>query len=145
LIRNFIFEDKYKDKNGTYAPLSIGERSEHEHGGHKMQLLRSAAKWSHGIKTECSIANAYIRVIEGSEHFCYIENQFFITATSPDGCGAVKNQIGAAIVKRVVRAFEEGRKFKMIICIPSVPAFAGDLHEDSSLGMFNPLTRFERS
>jgi phospholipase D1/2 len=80
-----------------------------------------------------SIANAYIQVIHDSQHFVYIENQFFITATD-DSQHPVKNKLGAAIVERVVRAYQNGEKYKVIVCMPSVPAFAGDLHADDSLG-----------
>ena len=31
--------------------------------------------WSHGLKTEHSIANAYIQAITNARHFVYIENQ----------------------------------------------------------------------
>lgn len=97
------------------------------------QIVRSSAKWSHGTETEHSIADAYAAIIRDSEHFVYIENQFFITATG-DKQKPVKNQIGAAIVERIVRAAKAGEKYQMIIVIPSVPGFAGDLREDSSLG-----------
>ena len=63
----------------------------------------------------------------------YIENQFFITATG-DQQKPIKNKIGAAIVERIVRAARNGEKYKMIILIPSVPAFAGDLKLDEALG-----------
>jgi phospholipase D1/2 len=63
----------------------------------------------------------------------YIENQFFITATD-DSQHPVRNKIGAALVERIVRAWNNGEKYKVIVCMPSVPAFAGDLHADDSLG-----------
>ena len=72
-------------------------------------------------------------MIHDSQHFVYIENQFFITATS-DAQHPVRNKIGGAIVERVVRAWQNGEVYKVIICMPSVPAFAGDLHADDSLG-----------
>jgi phospholipase D1/2 len=46
----------------------------------------------------------------------------------------VKNQVGAAIVERIVRAAQNGEKYKMIVMMPSVPAFAGDLKADDALG-----------
>lgn len=98
------------------------------------QIVRSCAKWSHGSSsTESSIAEAYASIIRESEHFVYIENQFFITATS-DAQKPVKNKIGAAIVERILRAARAGQKYKIIVVIPSVPCFAGDLHDDASLG-----------
>jgi phospholipase D1/2 len=72
-------------------------------------------------------------VIQNSENFIYIENQFFITATS-DEQFPIQNKIGAAIVERVIKAYKTGQKFKVIVLLPSVPAFAGDLHAESSLG-----------
>lgn len=97
------------------------------------QIVRSCTKWSHGIPTEHSIANAYISVIENARHFVYIENQFFITATS-DAQKPVRNKIGAAIVERILRAARAGEKFKIIVVIPAIPGFAGDLKDDASLG-----------
>lgn len=101
--------------------------------GMSIQLVRSCARWSHGVSTEHSIANAYISIIHDSQHFIYIENQFFITATD-DSQHPVRNKIGAAIVERIVRAWQNGEKWKAIVCMPAVPAFAGDLHADDSLG-----------
>lgn len=44
------------------------------------------------------------------------------------------NKIGAAIVDRILRAADAGDKYKVIVAMPAVPAFAGDLHAESSLG-----------
>ncbi len=101
--------------------------------GISCQIVRSCAKWSHGVSTEHSIANAYINVIRNSQHFVYIENQFFITATS-DAQKPVKNKIGAALVERILRAARAGERYKVIVLMPAVPAFAGDLKAESSLG-----------
>jgi len=98
-----------------------------------IQLVRSCTKWSNGVATEHSIADAYIQVVRDSQYFVYIENQFFITATGNQQ-HPIKNQIGAAIVERVVRAYQNGEAYKVIVCMPAVPAFAGDLHSDDSLG-----------
>jgi len=102
-------------------------------GGVQVQLMRSCTKWSHGVALEHSIANAYIETIRDSKHFVYIENQFFITATS-DKQKPVANRIGAAIVERIVRAARNNEAYHMIINIPSVPGFAGDLKGDEALG-----------
>ncbi|KAF2161258.1 hypothetical protein M409DRAFT_59260 [Zasmidium cellare ATCC 36951] len=102
-------------------------------GGAHCQIARSCAKWSHGVAVEHSIANAYIQTIKNSEHFVYMENQFFITATC-DKQAPVKNLVGAAIVERVLRAARNGENWHMIVNIPSVPAFAGDLKADDALG-----------
>ncbi len=101
--------------------------------GVSCQIVRSCTKWSHGTKTEHSIADAYINVIRNSQHFVYIENQFFITATS-DAQRPIKNKIGAALVERILRAARAGQRYKVIVLMPAIPAFAGDLKEESSLG-----------
>jgi phospholipase D1/2 len=72
-------------------------------------------------------------VIKNSQHFVYIENQFFITATV-DAQRPITNKIGAAIVERIIRAARNGEKYKMIVVMPAVPAFAGDLKADDALG-----------
>ncbi|KAF2723750.1 phospholipase D/nuclease [Polychaeton citri CBS 116435] len=101
-------------------------------GGMPCQIMRSCAKWSHGVALEHSIANAYIETIRNSQHFVYIENQFFITATNGKQ-HPIKNRIAAAIVERIVRAARNGEQYHMIVNIPAIPAFAGDLRNDDSL------------
>ncbi|KAI0521317.1 phospholipase [Xylaria bambusicola] len=110
-------------------------RQEHrqEAGRTKIQLCRSACDWSSGHPTEHSIANAYVHAIESAEHFIYIENQFFITATG-DKQYPVENKIGASIVSRIVRAHSSRENFRVIVLMPAVPAFAGDLKSDGALG-----------
>ncbi|OTB06523.1 hypothetical protein M426DRAFT_318926 [Hypoxylon sp. CI-4A] len=102
-------------------------------GDVKIQLCRSCSEWSAGHPTEHSIQNAYVNAIENAQHFVYIENQFFITATS-DEQKPVANKIGASIVERIVRAYNNGEDFHVIVLMPAVPAFAGDLHSDGALG-----------
>lgn len=46
----------------------------------------------------------------------------------------MKNRVGAAIVERILRAAKNNEDWHMIINIPSVPAFAGDLKADAALG-----------
>ncbi|KAK3115484.1 hypothetical protein LTR53_005141 [Teratosphaeriaceae sp. CCFEE 6253] len=102
-------------------------------GGVQIQLMRSCTKWSHGVPLEHSIANAYIETIRDSQHFVYIENQFFITA-SGDKQKPIENLIGAAMVERIVRAARNNEDYHMIINIPAIPGFAGDLKADDALG-----------
>ncbi|KAL2864512.1 putative phospholipase D (PLD) [Aspergillus lucknowensis] len=104
-----------------------------QRGNMSCQILRSCGKWSNGTSTEHSIADAYVEVIRNSEHFVYIENQFFITATG-DQQKPVKNKIGAAIVERILRAARAGQKYKIVVVIPCVPCFAGDLADEAALG-----------
>ncbi|TQS32610.1 hypothetical protein Golomagni_07072, partial [Golovinomyces magnicellulatus] len=80
-----------------------------------------------------SIQNAYSEVIRKAQHYVYIENQFFITATG-ENQNPIHNTIGAAIVDAVLRAAKEGRKFRIIIIIPAIPGFAGDLRDNAAAG-----------
>lgn len=117
----------------------VGGEEDGGHGGiprgHNLQiqLTRSCCPWSGGHPIEHSIANAYIDAITKAEHFVYIENQFFITATSTKQ-HPVMNKLGGVMVDRIVRAYEEGTEFKIIVIMPAVPAFAGDLHSEDALG-----------
>uniref|UniRef100_A0A673C9U8 Phospholipase n=1 Tax=Sphaeramia orbicularis TaxID=375764 RepID=A0A673C9U8_9TELE len=89
----------------------------------KVQVLRSVDRWSAGT-CENSILNAYIQTIENSEHFIYIENQFFISCA--DG-KTVHNGIGDAIVNRILRAHREQKKYRVFVVIPLLPGFEGDI------------------
>lgn len=114
------------------SPLStktLGDKQGTVHA----QIVRSSCDWSSGILTEHSIQNAYSELIRNAQHYVYIENQFFITATG-DQQAPIKNTIGRAIVDAVVRAGKEGRKFRVIVVIPSIPGFAGDLRDDAAIG-----------
>jgi phospholipase D1/2 len=125
-------ESRVQRLEDRHAEHHVGHHGASQ-GGMLCQIVRSVSKWSHGIGTEHSIADAYINVIKNSQHFVYIENQFFITATS-DAQKPVRNKIGAAIVERILRAARAEEKYKIIVIMPAVPAFAGDLKDDASLG-----------
>ncbi|KAI9510126.1 hypothetical protein F5148DRAFT_1182591 [Russula earlei] len=105
------------------------------HGTCRVQVVRSVSRWSHGVATEHSIQNAYIQMIREASHFIYIgplqRIQFFISNTQQSG--PVRNQIAAALVERIVRAARSGKKFKVIVVIPELPGFAGDVKNESSL------------
>ncbi|RIA98130.1 hypothetical protein C1645_750674 [Glomus cerebriforme] len=106
----------------------------HPHKGKSnVQILRSSAKWSHGLEeVERSIQNAYLKIIEEAKHFIYIENQFFITATKESNDYPVKNLIGKAIVERIVRAHKNNERFKIIVAMPLLPAFPADLNSSDA-------------
>ncbi|KAG5952368.1 hypothetical protein E4U58_000815 [Claviceps cyperi] len=160
---NFIKRDKYKrdprfdwimlegregadeDLVGVQRPdHPVGEYIKHplsplstknldNRGTVRAQIVRSSADWSSGILKDHSIQNAYSEIIRKAEHFVYIENQFFITATG-DQQAPIHNIIGQAMVEAVVRAAQEGRKFRIIVVIPAIPGFAGDLRENAASG-----------
>ncbi|KAI9810163.1 MAG: Phospholipase D1 [Phylliscum demangeonii] len=94
------------------------------HGTCEVQILRSACSWSIGTpdKTEHSIMNAYVKMIEHSEHFIYIENQFFISSCEVEGT-KIENRIGDALVERAARAYRNGEDWRAIMVIPLMPGF----------------------
>ncbi|XP_037550104.1 phospholipase D1 [Nematolebias whitei] len=92
----------------------------------KVQILRSASDWSAGIKNpEESIHLAYVHTIQNSKHFIYIENQFFISCADNKH---VFNKIGDAIAERIVRAYREGKKYRVYVVTPLLPGFEGDIN-----------------
>ena len=121
------------EKSKEYRSEVAGANDRVGQGPVRAQVVRSSADWSSGILTESSIQNAYCQIIRDAQHFVYIENQFFITATG-DQQAPVHNLIGKAIVDAVVRAAREERKFRVIIVMPAVPGFAGDLRTDAAAG-----------
>lgn len=160
---NFVKRDKYKrderfdwmvlhgrdgddeDLVGVQRPKHpVGEYIQHpltplenknlsNRGTVHAQIVRSSADWSSGILRDHSIQNAYSEIIRSAQHYVYIENQFFITATG-DQQSPIHNTIGKSIVEACVRAGKEGRKFRVIIIIPAIPGFAGDLRDDAAIG-----------
>ncbi|KAL8742946.1 MAG: hypothetical protein Q9190_004651 [Brigantiaea leucoxantha] len=90
----------------------------------EVQMLRSTSWWSIGTpdKTECSIMNAYIKMIEQSDHFVYIENQFFVSSCEVEGT-KIENHIGDALVERVIKAAQKGEDWRAVILIPLMPGF----------------------
>ncbi|KAF8458130.1 hypothetical protein BGX38DRAFT_1155973 [Terfezia claveryi] len=79
----------------------------------EIQILRSSCAWSMG--TPCV-------AIETSDHFVYIENQFFITSCEWEGT-KIENSIGDALVERIIRAHKNDEDWRAIILIPLMPGF----------------------
>jgi phospholipase D1/2 len=95
----------------------------------EVQILRSASTWSLGTEgTECSIQTAYVQMIEDSDHFVYIENQFFITSTEVYGT-RISNRIGDALVDRIIRAHENGEDWRCVVVMPLMPGFQNTVDE----------------
>ncbi|KAI9816311.1 MAG: hypothetical protein M1827_001913 [Pycnora praestabilis] len=133
---DIIAVQRPKHPVGEYIhhPLSpLSTKAGGRQGTVHAQIVRSSADWSSGILTETSIQTAYCEVIRNAQHYVYIENQFFITATG-EAQAPIHNTIGRAIVEACVRAGKEGRKFRVIAIIPAIPGFAGDLREDAAMG-----------
>lgn len=102
----------------------------------EVQILRSATSWSLGTpnKTEHSIMNAYVQMISTSEHFVYIENQFYISSCEVLGT-RVENKISDALVDRIKRAHKNEEDWRACIVIPLMPGFQNtvDQQEGSSV------------
>lgn len=93
------------------------------------QIVRSSGQWSMGLhqdEIERSIQMAYIDMINKAEHFIYIENQFFVSSSSGK---PVRNRIAEALIKRLERAIEAQQDFKLVIVLPLLPGFEGDIDE----------------
>ena len=100
-------------------------------GSCEVQMLRSAGPWSLGTpdKTEHSIMNAYAKMIEESEHFVYIENQFFISSCETETT-TIHNLIGDALVERIVRAAKDDEAWRACLVIPLMPGFQNTVEEE---------------
>lgn len=90
----------------------------------EVQILRSTCWWSIGTpdQTEHSIMTAYVKMIAQSEHFVYIENQFFVSSCEVEGT-RIENTIGDALVERIVRASQNDEAWRAVILIPLMPGF----------------------
>ncbi|KAH9929263.1 phospholipase D [Fomitopsis serialis] len=97
-------------------------------GSSTVQAVRSVSDWSHGVLTEHSIQNAYRQLIMEASHHIYIGD---ISNTQEDG--PVKNLIAKALVDRILQAARDGQKFKVVIVIPEVPGFAGQVKDETSV------------
>ncbi|MCJ1471497.1 Phospholipase D1 [Lambiella insularis] len=90
----------------------------------EVQILRSCCMWSMGTpdRVEHSIMTAYIKMIQQSDHFVYIENQFFVTSTEVEGT-KIENTIGDALVERIIRAYQSNEAWRAVVVIPLLPGF----------------------
>ena len=89
----------------------------------EVQILRSCGTWSIGTdRTEQSIMTAYTKMIQQSDHFIYIENQFFVSTCEIEGT-RIENTIGEALVERIIRARDNDENWRAVIVIPLMPGF----------------------
>ncbi|CAI4215406.1 unnamed protein product [Parascedosporium putredinis] len=140
------YEDMYNRKLVPRMPwhdvgMQLAGQPAHEFkdmglsGTCEVQILRSAAHWSLGIdEPEISIQNAYVKMIEDSEHFVYIENQFFVTSTQAYNTKVV-NRIGDALVDRIIRAYQNKDDWKCFILIPLMPGFESTVDEQPGMSV----------
>lgn len=71
---------------------------------------------------------AYCKMIEESDHFVYIENQFYISSCETMNVKIV-NKIGDAIVERAIRAYNNNESWRCILLIPLMPGFQNTVDE----------------
>jgi phospholipase D1/2 len=114
------------------------------------QCLRSLSYWSGGLnKTEQSILNGYYHLIENSKHYIYIENQFFISKSFTDDeldkkgrcvSNLIINEIALKLTDRIIKAHQNHEKFRVMIVIPLLPGFAGEVETSSTLQVILKFT-----
>lgn len=98
----------------------------------KCQIVRSASNWSIGLdpnRYENSIQFAYLQLIEDSQHYIYIENQFFISSLAGP---AVQNNVARALLYRIKKAHLNKENFKIFVVMPLLPGFEGPIDDKSS-------------
>jgi phospholipase D1/2 len=96
----------------------------------EVQILRSASSWSLGTpnRTEHSIMNAYVQMISTSQHFVYIENQFYISSCEVLGT-RIENRISDALVDRIKRAHQNQEDWRACLIIPLMPGFQNSVDQ----------------
>lgn len=91
----------------------------------KCQIVRSVSNWSCGLdnnRYENSIQFAYLQLIEDSQFYIYIENQFFISSLAGP---AVENSVVKALLYRIRKAHKNKETFKVYVVMPLLPGFEG--------------------
>ena len=112
-----------------------------------VQVLRSVSNWNIDTeKTEDSILKAYIDLIQNSEHYIFIENQFFVSKAwtneekskvdenkKRSSREIVKNEIALYIRRRIEKAYDNKENFKVYIVIPLLPDYTGEVEDSPTL------------
>ncbi|KAF7813523.1 phospholipase D zeta 1 isoform X1 [Senna tora] len=122
------WETQERGDQGSFANESgqVGPRT-----SCRCQVVRSVSQWSAGTsQTEESIHNAYCSLINKAEYFIYIENQFFISGLSGDEM--IRNRVLEALYRRILRAYNDKKTFRVIIVIPLLPGFQGGLDDSGA-------------
>src|SRR5688572_17629530 len=65
-----------------------------------------------------------------------------VTLAAENGNPDLKNTIGLALVNRIVRAHQEGKKFRVIVVMPLMPAFEADIMS-SEAGTLRKVMHFQ--
>lgn len=128
--RKDINSDNFVAEN--YLKLDLLPKSRMQ-GTCRCQMVRSASRWSLGLREtthESSIQIAYLNLIREAKHFIYIENQFFISKSG--GEQVVHNAISEALIERIKRAALKKEKFRVMVFIPLLPGFEGEIYNSNS-------------
>ncbi|CAF0944765.1 unnamed protein product, partial [Brachionus calyciflorus] len=124
-------------KNYTIPPQLVSKCS-----SCNIQVLRSISSWSAGVaKTESSIHEAMKHLIQTSQHYIYIENQFFVSLMNDN---SVNNQISECLYERIVRAARENTNFKVYIFIPLIPGYEGEYGKSSGV-LLHAITHYNNA
>ncbi|RQM27949.1 hypothetical protein B5M09_000869 [Aphanomyces astaci] len=94
------------------------------------QIVRSLSMWSGGCRTEKSIQNAYIRLINDARYFVM------------QGDPLCQNLIANALVSRILRAHAANQPFRVMVVLPLLPAFQGkptekEAYSGAAVGKFS--------
>ncbi|XP_010464093.1 PREDICTED: phospholipase D zeta 2-like [Camelina sativa] len=116
-------EESDRDETVNEWWWQIGKQSDCQ-----CQIIRSVSQWSAGTsQPEDSIHRAYCSLIQNAEHFIYIENQFFISGLEKDD--TILNRVSEALYRRILKAHEENKCFRVVIVVPLLPGFQGGIDD----------------
>jgi len=85
----------------------------------KGQVIRSISSWSGSMRTEQSIHNGFIRLIQQAQYYIYIENQYFCSHTELSHKN--QNLVAAALIERISKAITNNEVFRVYVVIPMHP------------------------
>lgn len=80
--------------------------------------------------------------VRNAKHFLHVLIVTLVTLAAEDGNPDLKNKIGLALVTRIVRAHQEGKKFRVIVLMPLMPAFEADIMS-SEAGTLRKVMHFQ--
>ncbi|CAG8811927.1 7523_t:CDS:10 [Gigaspora margarita] len=133
LLKKSVASDFLEEDVRTYKYFNETTDVDSTKGTCSVQILRSVCRWSHGIEIEDSIHQAYVQTIKEAQHFIYIENQFFMTGNYEKSI--FHNMIGKALIERIIRAYKNNEKFRVIVVMPLVPGFEGQFDAEMAVAL----------
>uniref|UniRef100_A0A8B9HTC7 phospholipase D n=1 Tax=Astyanax mexicanus TaxID=7994 RepID=A0A8B9HTC7_ASTMX len=127
-----IFKTKYKDKFYPYLlpkshttadtlPFTVPGTSKAS-----VQVCHTAHTHRQSDSAHCMPIISHTHTEFNRAHYNNCSNQFFISCADER---SVHNTIGDAIVKRILRAHSEKKKYRVFVVVPLLPGFEGDIAE----------------